>query len=78
ARLGLVEPALALTIHKSQGSESEHVILLWPDVTAVTDSTVDGRNTVSNYERRLIYTAITRARQRVDLITLKPSTRSDG
>ena len=78
ARLGLVEPALALTIHKSQGSESEHVILLWPDVTAVTDSTVDGRNTVSNYERRLIYTAITRARQRVDLITLKPSTSSDG
>ncbi|MDP6320836.1 MAG: AAA family ATPase [Prochlorococcaceae cyanobacterium ETNP14_MAG_5] len=78
ARLGLVEPALALTIHKSQGSESEHVILLWPDVTAVTDSNVDGRNTVSNYERRLIYTAITRARQRVDLITLKPSTRSDG
>ncbi|HGY5539144.1 MAG TPA: AAA family ATPase, partial [Prochlorococcus sp.] len=78
ARLGLVEPALALTIHKSQGSESEHVILLWPDVTAVTDSTVDGRNTVSNYERRLIYTAITRARQRVDLITLKPFTRSDG
>lgn len=78
ARLGLLEPALALTIHKSQGSESEHVILLWPDVTAVTDSTVDGRNTVSNYERRLIYTAITRARQRVDLITLKPSTSSDG
>jgi len=78
ARLGLVEPALALTIHKSQGSESDHVILLWPDVSTETSPTVDCRNTISNYERRLVYTAITRARQRVDLITVKASTRSDG
>ncbi|MEB3167449.1 MAG: AAA family ATPase [Synechococcaceae cyanobacterium] len=52
---GAVEPALALTVHKAQGSEAEAVIVLMahPDAS-------DGR---------LLYTALTRARQRALLIT---------
>ncbi|KZR76668.1 ATP-dependent DNA helicase [Prochlorococcus marinus] len=78
ARLSVVEPALALTVHKSQGSEADHVILLWPEITAVSATSADGCESASRFERKLLYTAITRARQRVDLITAMPSARSDG
>jgi len=49
-RLADVETAFALTVHKSQGSEFEHVVLLLPgeDVPVLT--------------RELLYTAITRAK----------------
>jgi exodeoxyribonuclease V alpha subunit len=46
---GAAEPALALTVHKAQGSEAEEVIVLLPSGAAR-----DGR---------LLYTALTRARQ---------------
>ncbi len=46
---GAAEPALALTVHKAQGSEAEQVIVLLPSGAAR-----DGR---------LLYTALTRARQ---------------
>ncbi len=46
---GAAEPALALTVHKAQGSEAEEVIVLLPNNAAR-----DGR---------LLYTALTRARQ---------------
>lgn len=46
---GAAEPALALTVHKAQGSEAEEVIVLLPSGGAR-----DGR---------LLYTALTRARQ---------------
>ncbi len=46
---GAAEPALALTVHKAQGSEAEEVIVLLPGGAAR-----DGR---------LLYTALTRARQ---------------
>ncbi|MFO0017115.1 MAG: ATP-dependent RecD-like DNA helicase [Synechococcaceae cyanobacterium] len=52
---GAVEPALALTVHKAQGSEAEAVIVL----LAAADA-IDGR---------LLYTALTRARRRALLIT---------
>jgi len=52
---GAVEPALALTVHKAQGSEAEAVIVLLANPDAS-----DGR---------LLYTALTRARQRALLIT---------
>jgi len=52
---GAVEPALALTVHKAQGSEAEEVIVLVPPG--------DPR------DPRLLYTALTRARQRVLLVT---------
>ena len=55
AQLPEAEPALALTVHKAQGSEAEEVWVLMPDT---------GRP-----QQRLLYTALTRARQRACLIT---------
>jgi exodeoxyribonuclease V alpha subunit len=52
---GAAEPALALTVHKAQGSEAEEVIVLLPSGAAR-----DGR---------LLYTALTRARQGALLIS---------
>ncbi len=52
---GATEPALALTVHKAQGSEAEEVIVLLP-----SGGSQDGR---------LLYTALTRARQGALLIT---------
>ena len=51
---GAAEPALALTVHKAQGSEAREVIVL------LADPEPDGR---------LLYTALTRARERAELIT---------
>ena len=51
---GAAEPALALTVHKAQGSEAAEVIVL------LGDAEPDGR---------LLYTALTRARDRAELIT---------
>ena len=58
ARLGEVEPALALTIHKSQGSQYGQVLLLMPPTR--------------QWDPRLIYTGLTRARQQALLITPPP------
>jgi exodeoxyribonuclease V alpha subunit len=55
AQLPDAEPALALTVHKAQGSEADEVWVLMPDT---------GRP-----QRRLLYTAITRARRQAQLIT---------
>jgi exodeoxyribonuclease V alpha subunit len=55
-RLPPYEPAFAMTVHKSQGSEFDHVLLVLPE----TDLPV--------LTRELLYTAITRARQKVTLI----------
>jgi exodeoxyribonuclease V alpha subunit len=52
-RLAQVQTAYALTVHKSQGSEFGHVLLVLPE----RDSPV--------LTRELVYTAITRARGRV-------------
>ena len=53
--LGEVSPALALTVHKAQGSEMDRVIVLLPE------RSLD--------QRRLLYTALTRARRQALLIT---------
>jgi len=53
--LGDARPAHALTVHKAQGSEMATVFVLLPD--GIRD------------QRRLLYTALTRARQRAVLIT---------
>ena len=50
------EPAWALTIHKSQGSEYDDVVISLPDYDAPL------------LTRELLYTAITRARKRVTII----------
>jgi exodeoxyribonuclease V alpha subunit len=64
ARLGPLEPALALTVHKSQGSQYGTVLLLLPP----------GRD----WEPRLVYTGLTRAREQAWLFTPAASpTRAD-
>ena len=55
---GALEPALALTVHKAQGSEAREVLVL-----------LDGERGV---EPRLLYTALTRARERAWLFTAAP------
>ncbi len=67
ARLIKVEPAIAMTIHKSQGSEATHIILLWPDKSIKTEAQTPTYE--SNYQSKLLYTAITRAKNRLDLFT---------
>ncbi len=54
-RLPAFEPAWAMTIHKSQGSEFDHVLLVLPQ----DDSPV--------LTRELLYTGITRARQQLTI-----------
>ncbi|MDR1890480.1 MAG: exodeoxyribonuclease V subunit alpha [Zoogloeaceae bacterium] len=56
SRLGEVETAFAMTVHKSQGSEFTHTALLLPDAISPV------------LTRELLYTAITRAKTRFDLI----------
>ena len=55
ALLGDVSPAHALTVHKAQGSEMDRVVVLLPES--------------SQDQRRLLYTALTRARQQAVLVT---------
>jgi exodeoxyribonuclease V alpha subunit len=50
------DTAFALTVHKSQGSEFEHAVLMLPS------------NFSRVLSRELVYTAITRARERVEVI----------
>ncbi|CAH2918076.1 MAG: Exodeoxyribonuclease V alpha chain (EC [uncultured Paraburkholderia sp.] len=50
------DTAFALTVHKSQGSEFEHAVLVLPSTFSRVLS------------RELVYTAITRARERVEVI----------
>nr|WP_246174141.1 AAA family ATPase [Paraburkholderia hayleyella] len=49
------DTALALTVHKSQGSEFEHVALMLPEAASRVLS------------RELVYTAVTRARMRIEI-----------
>ena len=55
ARLGHVETVWAMTVHKSQGSEFEHVLLVLPEQMSPV------------LTRELVYTGLTRARQRLTL-----------
>lgn len=54
-RLPPFETALALTVHKSQGSEFDRVLLILPDQMAEVLS------------RELLYTAVTRARRSIEI-----------
>lgn len=53
--LGTCEPAYALTVHKAQGSEFDEVVVLLPE----RDARV--------LTRELVYTAVTRARRKVEI-----------
>ncbi len=68
ARVKNIQPAIAITIHKSQGSEAKEVILFWPDNSNESDSFIEGEGGNLNYEKRLLYTAITRAKLSLHLI----------
>lgn len=59
------EPAFFLTIHKSQGSEYNTVLLYLPPITSF-DSNDTNETPILN--RRILYTAITRAKKRVILM----------
>ena len=61
ARLAEVETAFAMTVHKSQGSEFEHVVLVLPD------------DDVAVLTRELVYTGITRARRAFTLVAKQPA-----
>jgi exodeoxyribonuclease V alpha subunit len=54
ARIGEHETAFAMTVHKCQGSEFDHVVLLLPETPSPLVS------------RELLYTAVTRARSRFE------------
>ncbi|HQQ73978.1 MAG TPA: exodeoxyribonuclease V subunit alpha [Pseudomonadales bacterium] len=60
AQMPAYETCYAITVHKSQGSEYDHVMIVLPsDVDAVKNSPV--------LTRELVYTAVTRAKTRIDL-----------
>jgi exodeoxyribonuclease V alpha subunit len=59
------EPAFFLTIHKSQGSEYKSILLYLPPMNVLD---VDSENNLSILNRRILYTAITRAKERVILL----------
>lgn len=61
SRLPAVETAWAMTVHKAQGSEFDHVLVVLPD----------GESRVMS--RELLYTAVTRARRGVTVVA-SPST----
>ncbi|MBW3578204.1 MAG: exodeoxyribonuclease V subunit alpha [Actinobacteria bacterium] len=56
ARLDAVETAHAITVHKSQGSQFQHVIVVLADLASPI------------LTRQLLYTAVTRARERVTIV----------
>jgi len=57
SRLNHVETAYALTVHKSQGSEFDHTVLVLPDHMSPV------------LTRELLYTAITRSRTWFTLVS---------
>ena len=71
-----VVPAIAITIHKSQGSESEKVNILWSQNYRRNQYAVkekkDNQNIFcrDNFERRLFYTAVTRAKKSLNIYYL--------
>jgi exodeoxyribonuclease V alpha subunit len=60
SRLVAVETVFAMTVHKAQGSEFAHTVLVMPE----RDSPV--------LTRELVYTAVTRAREKVTLVMPAP------
>ena len=74
--LNSVVPAIAITIHKSQGSESEKVSILWTQKSQINRYKGDLKDDNEliffrdNYEKRLFYTAITRAKNFLDIYYL--------
>ena len=60
SRLPEHETVFAMTIHKSQGSEFDHTVIVLPD------------QALPVLTRELVYTGITRARTQLDLFACQP------
>ena len=60
-----------MTIHKAQGSEAEQVILLWPTTSKFSEEKTFNKFYSDDYEKRMLYTAITRAKKQLLVITNK-------
>ncbi|KGF90598.1 MULTISPECIES: AAA family ATPase [Prochlorococcus] len=71
-----VIPAIAITIHKSQGSESEEVSILWSQKYRRNKYALkEQKNSENifcrdNFEKRLFYTAVTRAKKFLNIYYL--------
>ena len=71
-----VVPAIAITIHKSQGSESEKVSILWSQKYRINQFKMElkkGDENIfcrDNFEKRLFYTAVTRAKKSLNIYYL--------
>jgi len=71
SRLNIYDAAYAMTIHKAQGSEADQVLLLWPSTSKVSEKNTLKKNYSDDYEKRMLYTAITRAKKQLLVITNK-------
>ncbi len=65
SRLNMFDASFAMTIHKSQGSEADQVLLLWPGTLRVSDKNNLTKLYSDDYEKRMLYTAITRAKKQL-------------
>ena len=71
SRLNRYDAAYAMTIHKAQGSEADQVLLLWPTTSKVSEEKTFNKFYSDDYEKRMLYTAITRAKKQLMVITNK-------
>ena len=71
SRLNKYDAAYAMTIHKAQGSEADQVLLLWPTTSKVSEEKTFNKFYSDDYEKRMLYTAITRAKKKLLVITNK-------
>ena len=69
SRLKMYDAAFAMTIHKSQGSEADQVLLLWPSISKISEENDLKKNYSDDYEKRMLYTAITRTKKQLLVIT---------
>ena len=60
----MISPAFAITIHKAQGSESSHVVLLYPNNIKDLETSESLNN---DYEKKLLYTGMTRAKEKLSI-----------
>ena len=67
SRLKKIDPSFALTIHKAQGSEANTVIVLWPSKIKEPSQELKESKTRDPLDQKLIYTAITRAKEKLEL-----------
>ncbi|AIQ97630.1 AAA family ATPase [Prochlorococcus sp. MIT 0801] len=71
SRLNIYDAAYAMTIHKAQGSEADQVLLLWPTSSKVSHEKTFNKFYSYDHEKRMLYTAITRAKKQLLVITTK-------